>query len=74
MPENLHCASGELVAQEQATARLVWKCWTGALAKLGVARANALEAKTEQGAHAARVRAVAGPPKTSGSNPPRGTL
>ena len=41
---------------------LVWNCWTGALAKLGVARANALEAKTEQGADAdaARVRALAG--------------
>jgi hypothetical protein len=41
---------------------LVWNCWTGALAKLGVARAHALEAKTEQGADAdaARVRALAG--------------
>ncbi|MGO9402890.1 MAG: hypothetical protein ACLPVW_05390, partial [Terriglobales bacterium] len=36
-------------------------CWTGALAHLGVARANALEAKTSQGADAdaARVRALA---------------
>ena len=41
---------------------IVWNCWTGALGRLGVARANALEAKTLQGADAdaARVRAVAG--------------
>ena len=40
---------------------IVWNCWTGALARLGVARANALEAKTAQGADAdaARVRALA---------------
>jgi tetratricopeptide (TPR) repeat protein/predicted Ser/Thr protein kinase len=40
---------------------LVWNCWTGALARLGVARANALEAKSLDGADAdaARVRAVA---------------
>ena len=39
----------------------MWNCWTGALAKLGVARANALQAKTLQGADAdaARVRALA---------------
>jgi serine/threonine protein kinase/tetratricopeptide (TPR) repeat protein len=39
---------------------IVWNCWTGALAHLGVARANALEAKTSQGADAdaARVRAL----------------
>jgi hypothetical protein len=38
---------------------IVWNCWTGALAHLGVARANALRAKTSQGADAdaARVRA-----------------
>ena len=37
---------------------IVWNCWTGALAHLGVARANALQAKTSQGADAdaARVR------------------
>jgi tetratricopeptide (TPR) repeat protein/predicted Ser/Thr protein kinase len=29
---------------------MVWNCWTGALAHLGVARANALEAKSLQGA------------------------
>ena len=40
---------------------LVWNCWTGALAHLGVARANALDAKNSQGADAdaARVRALA---------------
>jgi serine/threonine protein kinase/tetratricopeptide (TPR) repeat protein len=40
---------------------IVWNCWTGALAHLGVARANALQAKTSQGAdaNAARVRALA---------------
>jgi eukaryotic-like serine/threonine-protein kinase len=40
---------------------LVWNCWTGALAHLGVARANELEAKALQGADAdaARVRALA---------------
>ncbi len=40
---------------------LVWNCWTGALARLGVARANALQAKNSQGADAdaARVRALA---------------
>ena len=40
---------------------LVWNCWTGALARLGVARANALQARNSQGADAdaARVRALA---------------
>jgi hypothetical protein len=40
---------------------IVWNCWTGALAHLGVARANALQSKTYQGADAdaARVRALA---------------
>jgi eukaryotic-like serine/threonine-protein kinase len=40
---------------------IVWNCWTGALAHLGVARANAVQAKTSQGADAdaARVRARA---------------
>jgi eukaryotic-like serine/threonine-protein kinase len=39
---------------------IVWNCWTGALAHLGIARANALEARTLQGADAdaARVRAL----------------
>src|SRR5215469_14212558 len=31
---------------------IVWNCWTGALAHLGVARANALQSKTSQGADA----------------------
>jgi len=40
---------------------IVWNCWTGAMAKLGVARAYALQAKTLQGTDtdAARVRALA---------------
>jgi eukaryotic-like serine/threonine-protein kinase len=40
---------------------LVWNCWTGALAHLGVARANASQARNSQGADAdaARVRALA---------------
>jgi eukaryotic-like serine/threonine-protein kinase len=40
---------------------IVWNCWTGALAHLGVARGNALQARTSQGADAdaARVRALA---------------
>jgi hypothetical protein len=40
---------------------MVWNCWTGALAHLGVARANVLEARTSHGADAdaARVRALA---------------
>jgi eukaryotic-like serine/threonine-protein kinase len=38
---------------------IVWNCWTGALAHLGVARANALQSRTSQGADAdsARTRA-----------------
>jgi len=40
---------------------IVWNCWTGALAHLGLARANALQGRTSQGADAdaARVRALA---------------
>ena len=40
---------------------IVWNCWTGALAHLGVARANGLQSRTSQGADAdaARVRALA---------------
>jgi eukaryotic-like serine/threonine-protein kinase len=40
---------------------IVWNCWTGALAHLGSARANALQARTSQGAEAgsARLRALA---------------
>jgi eukaryotic-like serine/threonine-protein kinase len=39
---------------------IVWNCWTGALAHLGVARANALQARTQGAdADAARVRALA---------------
>ncbi|MGD0509940.1 MAG: hypothetical protein ABSA27_19230 [Terriglobales bacterium] len=40
---------------------IVWNCWTGALAHLGVARANTLQSRTSQGADAdaARTRALA---------------
>ncbi len=40
---------------------IVWNCWTGALARLGVARANALQCRNSKGADAdaARVRALA---------------
>jgi hypothetical protein len=40
---------------------IVWNCWTGALARLGVARANALELRGSRGAgaDAARVRVLA---------------
>jgi eukaryotic-like serine/threonine-protein kinase len=40
---------------------IVWNCWTGALARLGVARANALQSRISQGADAdaARTRALA---------------
>jgi tetratricopeptide (TPR) repeat protein len=40
---------------------IAWNCWTGALAHLGVARANVLQSRTSQGADAdaARVRALA---------------
>jgi eukaryotic-like serine/threonine-protein kinase len=40
---------------------IVWNCWTGALAHLGVARAKALRSRTSQGedADAARVEALA---------------
>ena len=40
---------------------IVWNCWTGALAHLGVARANVRKAKTSEGADAdaARVRGLA---------------
>jgi eukaryotic-like serine/threonine-protein kinase len=39
---------------------IVWNCWMGALAHLGVARANALQSRTSQGADAdaAPVRAL----------------
>ena len=39
---------------------IVWNCWTGALARLGVGRANTLQAKNSTGADAdfARTRAL----------------
>ncbi|MGB9237108.1 MAG: serine/threonine-protein kinase [Terriglobales bacterium] len=62
-----YLAAGQASAAEAEFQRildhngLVWNCWTGALARLGVARANALQAKKSQGADAdaARVRALA---------------
>jgi serine/threonine protein kinase/Flp pilus assembly protein TadD len=40
---------------------IVWNCWTGALAHLGAARANALQSRTSKGADAdaSRVRSLA---------------
>ena len=38
---------------------IVWNCWTGALAHLGVARANALQARASQGADTDAARAKA---------------
>jgi eukaryotic-like serine/threonine-protein kinase len=40
---------------------IVWNCWTGALAHLGTARANALQSRTSRGADSdvARLRALA---------------
>jgi hypothetical protein len=38
---------------------IVWNCWTGALAHLGLARANALAARSSQGAEADAARAKA---------------
>ena len=38
---------------------IVWNCWTGTLAHLGVARANALESRTMQGADADAARVLA---------------
>jgi eukaryotic-like serine/threonine-protein kinase len=47
--------------QTEREGTIVWNCWTGALAHLGKARANALESRVEHGAgaDAARVRALA---------------
>jgi hypothetical protein len=36
---------------------IVWNCWTGSLAHLGVARANALESRRFKGAEADAARA-----------------
>ncbi len=62
-----HLAAGEGVQAAMEFRKIldhdgiVWNCWTGALARLGMARANALQARTSQGADAdaARVRALA---------------
>ena len=62
-----HLAAGQASASANEFQKIVdhngivWNCWTGALAHLGVARANALQARTSRGADAdaARVRALA---------------
>ena len=64
---NAHLAAGDGVSAAADFQRIidhtgvVWNCWTGSLAHLGVARANALQAKNSTGADsdAARVRALA---------------
>ena len=38
---------------------IVWNCWTGAWARLGVARANALQSRTSRGADADSARVLA---------------
>jgi DNA-binding winged helix-turn-helix (wHTH) protein/tetratricopeptide (TPR) repeat protein len=38
---------------------IVWNCWTGALTRLGIARANTLQAKTSRGADAEAARVLA---------------
>ena len=54
-------ASGGRVPEDSRPSGIVWNCWTGALARLGVARANALQAKNSTGVDAdtARVWALA---------------
>ncbi len=59
----LAAARGKEAAQEFQKiidhSGVVWNCWTGALAHLGVARANALQATTSRGSDAAAARARA---------------
>jgi len=62
-----YLAAGQAISSEAEFQKIldhsgiVWNCWTGALAHLGLARANALQSKMSQGADAdaARVRALA---------------
>lgn len=57
-----YLAAGDGVAAESQFQKIldhngiVWNCWTGALAHLGVARANALQARTSKGADADAAR------------------
>jgi len=57
----LEAGQGRLAAEEFQKildhSGIVWNCWTGALARLGVARANALQAKTSPDTDA-RVRTL----------------
>jgi serine/threonine protein kinase/tetratricopeptide (TPR) repeat protein len=63
---NAHLAAGDGPSAAADFQRIidhsgvVWNCWTGSLAHLGIARANALQAKNSTGADAdaARVRAL----------------
>jgi eukaryotic-like serine/threonine-protein kinase len=55
-PSRRHAAEFQKILDHSG---IVWNCWTGALARLGVARANALQSRTSKGADAARVRALA---------------
>ena len=43
-------------SRDSRSRRHPWNCWTGALARLGVARANALQAKSSKGADADAAR------------------
>ena len=64
---NAHLAAGDGPSAAADFQRIidhsgvVWNCWTGSLAHLGIARANALQARNSTGADAdaARVRALA---------------
>src|SRR5580704_5933666 len=52
-------AAGAEFEKILAHSGIVWNCWTGALAHLGTARANALQSRTLQGADADRSHARA---------------
>ena len=64
---NAHLAAGQgsaAVAEFQKILDhngIVWNCWTGAMARLGMARADALRSRTLQGSEVgvARARALA---------------
>jgi len=62
-PRTPFCGQGSAAAAEFQKiidhTGIVWNCRAGASAHLGVARANALTARTSQGADADAVRALA---------------